>query len=91
MVPLPFCQLTAAIVSSSAQGEKLLTRATGDRFLRGKKVGGSDRAIRNRTDGLNWPGAFLSGSNNCRSVRPGVYHGASSILEAPEERVIYGS
>ena len=50
-VPLPFPQLTAAIVSSSAQGEKLLTRATGDRFLRGKKVGRSDRAIRNRTDG----------------------------------------
>ena len=90
IVPLPFPQLTAAIVSSSAQGEKLLTRATGDRFLRGKKVGGSDRAVQNRTNGLKWPGAVWSGSNMDRSVRPGVCHGASSILEtlAP---VIYGS
>ena len=42
------------------QGKNLLTRATGDSRLRGKKVGCSDRAFRNRNDGRNWPGVELS-------------------------------
>ena len=60
------------------QGEKLLTRATGDIRLRGKKVRRSERAFQNRTDGRNWPGAVWSGSNLWRKIRPGVYHCSSS-------------
>ena len=88
IAPLLFCQLTATIISSGERAKKLLTRATGDSRLRGKKVGCSGRAFRNRNDGRNWPGgAVWSGSNLYRSVRPGVCHGASSKLK---EWVMYG-